>query len=611
VFLLGLWERAVWTFLERGGMPSTFLGIALVASFVGGPPGPLCSRRPNPSSSQAILRAPIPPDAEPLLAAPPAPPSFPLLEAEPLSLLRLPVDGEDEQGERPPQVLLPCLGVPHLWASLSDVCTHLDEDDCESLRGALELLLDRVGLAVRAAQLEAREAGYLVGADASRKYDSAFESLAVIAAVQTARDMLALRLDAPTIAAVLLSECISERTPTWPSSSLSDTFKLEVTSLLDQVAALRTLQRLVPDLGDGHALQVRGALMAAVGPPEAVEPLEMARDGVGHDDGPVVDSACAGADPGLPGDADCVTAVDADDGGGLAGGFDAAALGADPRALLVLLGSSLARLRSAEMRPTRERHALAIEAVQLYVPLATSVGFGDAFAELETLAYAQLFPSALRRLQRWYREVWPDAELVVRSVVGAVEAQLDAAPSLVGLLERAVVTGRVKAVPSAFRKLLRDGSESVSELRDVVALRVILTPSSTAVDTLEALRRSPVSAAEAEALLCHAAYRLITKLWPEAPGRFKDFVTRPKPNGYQSIHTNLMMGDGRVVEVQIRTAEMHERATVGTAAHQSYRATQLAGGLSQCDGVTRRTTLALKGVQRALPSATSVSTALT
>ena len=85
-----------------------------------------------------------------------------------------------------------------------------------------------------------------------------------------------------------------------------------------------------------------------------------------------------------------------------------------------------------------------------------------------------------------------------------------------------------------------------------------------------------VGEAEAEALLCHCARREVLRIHTEVPGRFKDFVSRPKPNGYQSIHTNLRLPDGRVVEVQIRTAAMHAFAESGGAAHQMYRGEQLA-----------------------------------
>ena len=83
--------------------------------------------------------------------------------------------------------------------------------------------------------------------------------------------------------------------------------------------------------------------------------------------------------------------------------------------------------------------------------------------------------------------------------------------------------------------------------------------------------RPQPSEAEAEAVLVHAAYKYVRRLWQEVPGRFKDFVRSPKPNGYQSIHTNVLLQDGRLVEVQLRTAAMHERAERGSAAHHLYK----------------------------------------
>ena len=84
-----------------------------------------------------------------------------------------------------------------------------------------------------------------------------------------------------------------------------------------------------------------------------------------------------------------------------------------------------------------------------------------------------------------------------------------------------------------------------------------------------------LTSGETEALLCFAAYKQLASVWPEEPGRFKDFVTRPKANGYQSLHTNLRLPDGRTFELQIRTAAMHEVASSGSAAHNAYRAAQL------------------------------------
>ena len=119
-----------------------------------------------------------------------------------------------------------------------------------------------------------------------------------------------------------------------------------------------------------------------------------------------------------------------------------------------------------------------------------------------------------------------------------------------------------------------------AQIRDALALRVVITLSDDATEQLrvQMRRATAVSAAEAEAMVCFGAYRQTLRLWSEVPGRFKDFVTRPKPNGYQSLHTNVVLPDGRGFEVQIRTDAMHERAERGSAAHNAYRAKQLGAG---------------------------------
>lgn len=438
-----------------------------------------------------------------------------------------------------------------LWMSFGDAVHYLSDSDCQNLFACLHVLLESVSLSVRAVKLEALELrrGGMLDLEPSR----ALETLAVVSAVSTARDFLLLRLDTPTVAAALLSEVINDRTPTWPDSPLSDEFRLQVVDLLDQARRMRAFQTAVPDLNDASALAVRGALMAAVG--------DRTSDREGAD--------------------------------GQVGG------GANPRALLVLLGSSLTRLRAAKIRPAQDQQQLAVEAIQLYAPLAHTVGFGNAFSELETLAYAKLFPDSLRRLQRWYAHVWPDGDSLATQLQAQLEAQLMNAPSLEGMLQSVGVSARLKTVPSTFRKLLRtkQGERSIETVRDIIGLRVVLTPSADVAELLDSVLGRPVAEAEAEALLCHGAYRQVLMLWTQIPGRFKDFVTAPKPNGYQSIHANVRLADGRDVEIQIRTLAMHERATSGSASHEGYRATQLGGGLAPLQGTVRRTSLALRGVQ--------------
>lgn len=376
-----------------------------------------------------------------------------------------------------------------LWSSFGDAVDHLSASDCENLYACLHVLLASVSLAVRAIALEAhalKQRGGVIPLDSS----PALECLAVVAAVTTARDFLLLRLDAATVGAALLSEVINDRTPTWPATPMSDSFRMEVEALLDQMRRMRALQACVPDLKDDFsALQVRGALVAAVAAP-----------------GPGGSAERAGG-----------TAERAGGTTERAGGT------ADPRALLVLLGSALTRLRAASLRSVTEQQALAIEAIQLYAPLAHAVGFGAAFSELETLAYRKLFPESMLKLHSWYQQVWPDGESVVRHLREALEAQLLEAPSLTGLLQSVEVTSRIKTVPSTFRKLLRStpGEKSIDTVRDIMGLRVVLTPSPTAVEMLQNLLGRTVTAEEMEVLLCHASHRQIIRLWREEPGRFK------------------------------------------------------------------------------------------
>ena len=257
----------------------------------------------------------------------------------------------------------------------------------------------------------------------------------------------------------------------------------------------------------------------------------------------------------------------------------------DPRSLLVLLGGALLALRASDALPSAQRHARALESVQLFAPLAHSLGLGGGpFAELESLSYASLFPESLRRLRGWYLRAWPDADTLVPELCASLEARLREAPSLGGLLGTLTISGRVKSVTSTFRKLLRDnvGGSEGENVRDALALRVILTPAPQAAEQLGSMMRRPsaLSAAEVEALVCFGVHREMLRLWPEEPGRFKDFITQPKPNGYQSLHTNVRLADGRTIEVQIRSRQMHERAEYGSASHDAYRAAQLGAGES-------------------------------
>lgn len=315
---------------------------------------------------------------------------------------------------------------------------------------------------------------------------------------------------------------------------------------------MRMINRAVPDLSDQHAMLVREALMASVlsAPVEPNAPLtsveldsdEPIADDVGvtrpHgrpcaqdeallDPTPTTVASVVGTDSAF-GDGDraaialCANGDRPEVGVG-ANGDGGAQIEAhsDPRALLVLLGAASTRLRASRLRSPSEQQLLAVEAIQLYAPLAHAVGFGGAFAELEALAYQRLFPDSLRRLQRWFGIVWPDAQRLVSALCAGLEASIHSAPALHGLLSRVSVSGRVKTLPSTFRKVLREQTD-VDSIKDIVALRCVLTPAADATEVLGALMKRQVTDEEVEALVCHVAYKQVVSLWAEMPGRYKN-----------------------------------------------------------------------------------------
>ncbi|KAL3907328.1 MAG: hypothetical protein SGPRY_010207 [Prymnesium sp.] len=387
-----------------------------------------------------------------------------------------------------------------LWGMLAADSGYLTQNDKAKVRYSLDILLRKT-----------RPAG------GPRRAE---DVMSILAAVKMAQDILKLRCDAATVAAVLLgSSALTPSVPTWPLA-LPDAFTLEVDRLLHQQQALQAIRATVPDLDDANAYRARDALLQAV------------TDTNGR---------------------------------------------TDPRALFVLLATELTKLRNSASLPEATRQTLALEAVQLYAPLSHAIGCGDTFYELEALSYAKLFPESIRRLRRWYEEVWDDAHELVPRLVTELRDQLLSAPSLNGLFEDVSVTGRVKTPTSTFRKLLRDSIEDIADVRDILALRIIFTPADNVEAQLEELWGRPTSTSEADALLCHGIRCQLKRLWSEVPGRFKDFVTKPKANGYQSMHMNMLLSDGRCIEMQVRSARMHATAEYGVAAHHRYRATQLGG----------------------------------
>jgi GTP pyrophosphokinase len=214
----------------------------------------------------------------------------------------------------------------------------------------------------------------------------------------------------------------------------------------------------------------------------------------------------------------------------------------DLRVVLLRLASRLQTLRwhAASKRPCPK--ALARESVQVFAPLANRLGIWQIKWEIEDLAFRFLQPDEYQRIARLQGEKRVEREQEVEAARRRLEAALHAA----GL--RAQVQGRPKHLYSIWKKM--QGKQlAFDEVLDVRALRVI-------VDDVAA---------------CYAALGRVQQLWRTVPEAFDDYIARPKPNGYQSLHTVALDERGRAIEIQIRTAQMHEHAESGVAAHWAYK----------------------------------------
>jgi len=220
------------------------------------------------------------------------------------------------------------------------------------------------------------------------------------------------------------------------------------------------------------------------------------------------------------------------------------AMASDMRVVLVRLASRVTTLRYfAELKLENERtHSYARVTLDLYAPLANRLGVWQLKWELEDLAFRFLEPAVYKRIAKMLEEKRIERESFVEGAIARLKSELAAA----GI--KAEVFGRPKHIYSIWNKM-RGKSLDFSELYDVRAFRVIVDDVKT----------------------CYAVLGLVHDIWTPIPEEFDDYISRPKPNGYQSLHTVVIAEDGRALEVQIRTHEMHRFAEYGVAAHWRYK----------------------------------------
>jgi GTP pyrophosphokinase len=218
------------------------------------------------------------------------------------------------------------------------------------------------------------------------------------------------------------------------------------------------------------------------------------------------------------------------------------AMAQDVRVLLIKLADRLHNLRTIEPLPVEKQERIGSETLEVYAPLAHRLGVQEIKHEMEDRCFAILYPKRHAEIVTLLSQRAPARDAQIRTAIKEVEGLL------LGAAIRADVTGRPKHHYSIYRKMMTTGLP-FDKIHDLIGIRV----------TVDDVRD------------CYAALGLIHAMWPPVHGRFKDYIAMPKFNLYQSLHTTVIGPDGKPLEVQLRTEEMHQRAEFGIAAHWRYK----------------------------------------
>jgi GTP diphosphokinase / guanosine-3',5'-bis(diphosphate) 3'-diphosphatase len=223
------------------------------------------------------------------------------------------------------------------------------------------------------------------------------------------------------------------------------------------------------------------------------------------------------------------------------------AMAQDVRVILIKLADRLHNMRTIEYLGKQKQVQKAKETLEVYAPLAHRLGINKLKWELEDLAFATLHPRKYEEIKAMVTERRADREEHVREAAMTLQRELEKVDI------PADISGRAKHFYSIYDKMAKKGRE-FNEIYDLTAMRVIAE-----------------RGGEEGTRDCYGALGLIHSLWKPMPGRFKDYVAMPKLNGYQALHTTVIGPEGRPLEIQVRTREMHETAEFGVAAHWLYK----------------------------------------
>lgn len=218
------------------------------------------------------------------------------------------------------------------------------------------------------------------------------------------------------------------------------------------------------------------------------------------------------------------------------------AMSRDIRVILIKLCDRLHNMRTLSSHLQEKQRIIALETMHVYAPLAHRLGIQRIKQELESLALQYLDPIGYDEIQQWIDSKYGENKSFIETIKQEITDKL----SEQNLTHS--IKGRVKSIYSIYRKMYRS-SKSFDEIYDFYAVRIIVDSE----------------------MDCYAVLGLIHEMYHSMPGRFKDYISTPKPNNYRSLHTTVIGKAGVPFEVQIRTAEMHQVAEYGIAAHWKYK----------------------------------------
>jgi GTP pyrophosphokinase len=219
------------------------------------------------------------------------------------------------------------------------------------------------------------------------------------------------------------------------------------------------------------------------------------------------------------------------------------AMASDVRVVFMKFADRLHNLETLYGQPKHKQQRIARESLDIFAPIAGRLGMSEIKGEIEDASFAYLQPKEYERMKNIMNVKVREKGAYVSRIIDSIEKTL----AQTGVSDFQV-HGRVKRLFSLFKKLKKYEGD-ISKIYDLIAVRIIVG------DVEE----------------CYAVLGLLHKQWRPVPGRIKDYIAQPKPNGYQSLHTTVFTDNGEIVEFQIRTLEMHELAEYGVAAHWRYK----------------------------------------